>query len=231
VANWEEVAAGPPGLHEPTLVAFTLLAQTAVGMLWALVATRWIPAMGPGSSIVASPDIMPHAPLAVSGALAIAALAVSLLHLGRPGNAWRSLGNLRTSWLSREILFMSLFTVGWAGFFLLEVLGASASIVEGVALGTGAVGVALVYAMGRVYRLRTVPSWDSVRTTLGFLLTALILGTLTVLWVGEIFTYFGPGGERRALDVGVAGSALGVAALAAVRSRTWFYARHRRVGV
>jgi DMSO reductase anchor subunit len=33
----------------------------------------------------------------------------SLSHLGRKGRAWRSLANLRHSWLSREILFLLLF--------------------------------------------------------------------------------------------------------------------------
>ena len=55
---------------------------------------------------------------------AVAGLGAAFLHLGRPSNAWRALGNLRSSWLSREIFFASAFTAA---------LGASAlfSLVKG----------------------------------------------------------------------------------------------------
>jgi anaerobic dimethyl sulfoxide reductase subunit C (anchor subunit) len=158
-------------------------------------------------------------------------MAVSLLHLGRPSRAWRALSHLGTSWLSREILLMALFTAVWAALFATEAAGGPAGLRVGLALVTAVAGVGLVYSMAHVYRLRTVPAWDTVRTTAGFFTTAAVLGGLTVVWVGEIFAYFAPGGEGRALGVGVAGSALGVVVLAAVRLRTWFYAGHARVGV
>jgi len=49
-----------------------------------------------------------------------------------------------------------------------------------VAILAGACGLALVYAMARVYRLRTVPAWDSALTTLSFFATTVLLGSLGV---------------------------------------------------
>ena len=51
-------------------------------------------------------------------ALAIAGLVVSTAHLGRPGSAWRALLNIRSSWLSREIVAYTIF-IGLSGYSLL----------------------------------------------------------------------------------------------------------------
>ena len=48
------------------------------------------------------------------------------------------------------------------------------------AVATAATGIALVYAMARVYRVRTVPAWDTPLTTVSFFATALLLGALGV---------------------------------------------------
>ncbi len=43
-----------------------------------------------------------------------AAMLISTLHLGKPLRAWRAVLNLQTSWLSREIFFISVFLAGAA---------------------------------------------------------------------------------------------------------------------
>jgi anaerobic dimethyl sulfoxide reductase subunit C (anchor subunit) len=108
-------------------------------------------------------------------------LFASLLHLGTPRNAWRSLANLRSSWLSREILFALAFA-GLGGLFAaLRWSGAGAPALRSwVALAAGLCGVALVYAMAGVYRLRTVKSWDTPLTAVSFFATTLLLGSLAV---------------------------------------------------
>lgn len=169
-------------MRERSLVAFTLLAQAAVGMFWALAGVWWIrgdpwagtpgtpgtPGATDGRSFVA--------PLLVVGALVAGAVAASLAHLGSPRNAWRALSNLRASWLSREILFLALFAGGWAVVVVQVWLGSSpAPVLMG---GVAALGVGLVYCMSRVYRLRTVPAWDAPLTTAAFFLTAGSVGGL-----------------------------------------------------
>jgi DMSO reductase anchor subunit len=164
-------------MRERSLVAFTLLAQTAVGMFCTVAGVWWVTGgetgMAPGS---ASPDL---APLVAVGPLVVVAAAVSLLHLGTPRNAWRALANLKRSWLSREILFLGLFGVGWiavvAAGLATEAEG-GAAVFRVLAAVVAVLGVGLLYSMSRVYRLRTVPAWDTPLTPVSFFLTAGSLG-------------------------------------------------------
>lgn len=165
-------------MTERPLVAFTLLAQLAVGAFLTLGALdAW------AGGLVGDPAA--HAltngvSLAIGPAMALALLA-SLLHLGAPGAAWRAVRNVRTSWLSREVLLAVAFTAGGGLFAVLRWTGAgSPSLRTRVALVAGACGIALVYAMARVYRLRTVPAWDSALTTMSFFATTVLLGSLGV---------------------------------------------------
>jgi len=163
---------------ERPLVAFTLLAQAAVGAFITLCAVESF-----AHGLTAQP-----AALALTGGMLAAigpamglALLVSLLHLGARGAAWRALANLRTSWLSREILLGLLFAGGATLLAVLRSAGATpAGPLGALAAAAALCGVALVYAMSRVYRVRTVPGWDTPRTTVAFFSSALLLGTLAV---------------------------------------------------
>ena len=165
-------------MSERSLVAFTLLTQTAVGSFLALGALDlW------AARLLGDPAYAGTATWAfvAAFALTVAALLASLLHLGAPLNAWRAASNLRTSWLSREIL-LSLLFAGGAGFLaLLRLTGSPASAARTVLeAGTAACGAALVYAMARTYAIRTVPAWHTPRTTVSFFATAVLLGALAV---------------------------------------------------
>jgi anaerobic dimethyl sulfoxide reductase subunit B (iron-sulfur subunit) len=154
VANQEEVKP-KKGKSELSLVAFTLLAQMAAGIaVFSLFS-------GPLSSQV----------LITLGMLLGIAGIISLLHLGRPLNAWRSLTHLKKSWLSREILMFGLFGLSW--FFCWFVPGMGK-------LPLGLFGMGLVYSMAQVYRLRSIPAWDSNRTLLNFAVSAVVIGGLAL---------------------------------------------------
>jgi DMSO reductase anchor subunit len=99
---------------------------------------------------------------------------LSFLHLGRKRNAWRSVMHLKKSWLSREILLTGLFGIAWLVAAGSQWLGRYNPVPWLMA----ALGVGLVYCMGRVYLLRAVPAWNSWRTPLGFFLSAAVLGPL-----------------------------------------------------
>ena len=165
-------------MRERPLVAFTLLSQTAVGAFLTLGALDvW------AGSLVgdAKAGALTNGLLIAIGPVVGGALLASLLHLGSPRNAWRAAANLRSSWLSREILCALLFTGTGAAFALLRWSGAGpAGLRTSLALVAGASGVALVYAMARVYRIRTAPHWDTPLTTVSFFATALLLGPLAV---------------------------------------------------
>jgi len=103
------------------------------------------------------------------------------LDLGSPHRAYRAILNLRSSWLSREILAATSFTVVCGAAFMLdgrEVLGATESI---ALLWLGAFcALTLVLVISRVYRLRTVPTWNTIRTPMSFLATSWLLGSLAL---------------------------------------------------
>jgi DMSO reductase anchor subunit len=95
----------------------------------------------------------------------------SFAHLGAKRNAWRAPFHLKKSWLSREILLFGLFGAGWlAGMFVPEVKWVTALL-----------GAAFVYSMAMVYRLHVMPAWDTWRTTVGFFVTAALLGQALML--------------------------------------------------
>jgi len=185
-----------------SLVAFTVLGQTAVGLFWAQAMAGWAVSEG---------DAWLRGPLLLAGALMLAAGLAALLHLGTPRNAWRALGNLRTSWLSREVALGGAFIVGWAVTVLAR--GArSTALAAGASVLTALAGAGLVYAMARVYRLRTVPAWDTRLTTASFFLTAASSGALAAAFA--LGSAASSTGGTRAAGVVRALVAVGVVALA-----------------
>jgi DMSO reductase iron-sulfur subunit len=114
--------------------------------------------------------------LAALASLALAAISLgaSTLHLGRPIYAWRALRGLRRSWLSREVLTLSLFA-GAAHvfaamlFFGLPLQGAAA-------VATALAGIAGVTCSARIYIVRARPAWFTGYTFAEFFSTVLILG-------------------------------------------------------
>ena len=164
--------------REWPLAVFTVLAQAAVGLFLALVLPMALSARvsegGAGPALARA--------LLVVLALLAAGGAFSFFHLGNPRNAPRTLANLKTSWLSREILFEIVF----AGLLslLIALEGASLgprSVRTGVYALGGLAGVALILSMANIYRLKTVPSWNRPVTPVSFFLTALAVGSVGAL--------------------------------------------------
>lgn len=113
------------------------------------------------------PGARRHAALAAL-VVALVSLAASTLHLGRPAFAWRALKMWKRSWLSREVLFFSLFAAA---------AGISA-VVPAAPFLAAALGLAGVTASAFIYLVPARPAWNSMRTVADFHLTALLLGPL-----------------------------------------------------
>jgi len=161
VANLEEVQPRPSSMWEDVpLILFTLLIQMAVGGFWIM---TWF-ASG-GASFISS---------LLVGACLGAGMLISFSHLGTKRNAWRALSNLRKSRLSREILFLSLFALGWL-FSTLTIVTRHYISLEWMAI-TSILGIGLIHNMAEVYRLPAAPDWNTWRTNAGFMVSALLLG-------------------------------------------------------
>lgn len=100
--------------------------------------------------------------------LAAAGMAGALLHLGRPAMAWKALRNLRRSWLSREVLALSLYA-GAAGL---------AVAVPAFTVPAALVGVVGVLASAMLYVVPGRPAWHTPLTPVRFLATAAATGPL-----------------------------------------------------
>jgi formate dehydrogenase iron-sulfur subunit len=156
----------PEHPHWP-LVFMLVLTQLSVGAFAAL----WLlDVLGRGMGLYIS--------AAVSLALAGVSLGASTLHLGRPMYAWRALRGLRRSWLSREVLSLSVFAgvaSAYAGMLFFDLPGRP--VVGCLTAVCGAVGI---MCSARIYVVRARPAWFSGYTITEFFATALLLGPLFV---------------------------------------------------
>jgi len=157
----------PEHPHWP-LVFMLVLTQLSVGAFATLWALDLLHRAASGSA-------------SVLGSLGLAgiSLGAATLHLGRPIYAWRALKGLRRSWLSREVLSLSIFAgvAGiYAGMLFLDLPGRS--IAGFVTVVCAAIGV---MCSARIYMVPARPGWDSRYTAAEFFSTGALLGPLFVL--------------------------------------------------
>ena len=154
-------------MHNWSLVCFTLFTQSAIGLVWVSVTGRWF-----GGGTRADFSIWP---MSIALSLTGLGLYAALAHLAKPRLAPKALRNLTTSWLSREVLLVQAFAGTVALSILISLLNASSGllILEAAAC---LLGGAALFAMTRVYLLKTVPVWNSPATLLEFAGSAMLLG-------------------------------------------------------
>ena len=150
--------------REWPLIVFTLLAQTGVGFFLAFTLPIALAGDRPG----ARPALLRSLALVV--AFLAGAAAFSLFHLGNPLNAWRTLGNLTDSWLSREIFFLLLSLGLLTALFLLEWARAgSGRLAAGIAVTAALAGAALILSMAHSLQARGRPFMGQHHDALFFL--------------------------------------------------------------
>nr|WP_321514514.1 DmsC/YnfH family molybdoenzyme membrane anchor subunit [uncultured Pseudodesulfovibrio sp.] len=155
--------------NEWSLVVFTILVQTAIGMLLVSEVARVVSPSSTGKSFSWQ---LPAISL-VTGA----SLLFSLGHLGTPMHSIYTILNAGSSWLSREILATGGFFASVVALTVIRMKDPEAKA-TGVSVVAGLLGLVTVFVMSKVYMLQTVPVWDSVSTMLGFYGTTLILGSI-----------------------------------------------------
>jgi anaerobic dimethyl sulfoxide reductase subunit C (anchor subunit) len=107
----------------------------------------------------------------------ILAVAVSFFHLGSPSRALHILNNLKSSWLSREILFLAIFVTLMALLAALEWWRIRMQSIQCFLVFVGGLsGVGLIFSMSRLYMLPTVPVWNSFFTPASFFAVSFLLG-------------------------------------------------------
>lgn len=154
---------------ELPLIAFTTCEPAALGVaLFGFTASL---ADCPSGSAVLPGLLSGDSVLGASGALATGALPAliawalcsigmlaSIGHLAKPLRAPRSLTNLRSSWLSREILLVGAFWVALTAWAAASLAGSGAAALLFEAMGC-VIGAILMYVIARAYRVSTRPAW------------------------------------------------------------------------
>ncbi|MDW7760642.1 MAG: DmsC/YnfH family molybdoenzyme membrane anchor subunit [Acidobacteriota bacterium] len=168
-------------LREWPLAVFTVLGQTAAGVFLVAVLPLYLFPGRSGETATRNTRLLL---LIVVAAVLAAAAAVSFFHLGRPFRAVNALNNIRSSWLSREILSELVFLGGLGILAGLELRGYGGAPAARAVAGFAAVaGTLFLFSMIRLYMLPTVPAWNSPYTPLSFVLTAALTGTLAAHFI------------------------------------------------
>lgn len=156
--------------EEWPLMTFTLLCQLAVGTFIILMLVK----ASLGNQDSQTSKALNFGFTAV-GPVTLLALIFSVFHLGDPLGAPRSILNLGSSWLSREILTSGGFFVLWIAFWWTSRKGK-----ESNALGwiTALVGLAAIFSMSHIYSSSIRPAWDNINTFVAFFGATLAMGAL-----------------------------------------------------
>jgi anaerobic dimethyl sulfoxide reductase subunit C (anchor subunit) len=169
--------------RESALVAFTLLMQTSVGIVLVLGVLPLVQAphlKGGGSTWALNGRL--DTPMGVAAAAAALGLLASLLHLGQPILAWLALANVRGSWLSREIALAILFAAALTAAAFAHAGDRCAPLLRSASTALAIVaGLALVFAMARVYMIAGQPAWDRLATPISFLASTILLGLVVIV--------------------------------------------------
>ena len=160
-----------PSKPHYSLLLMTVLTQLSVAGF----VTTWILAFFGGS------EVLEAAALVMLG-LGVASFAASPLHLGRPAFAPLAIRNLKTSWLSREILGLSAFGATASAYAVMLLLRTPG--VELMGSAASAVGAVSMYATSRIYMVPGRPAWNSPLTIADFFLTGVTLGPLLLAALG-----------------------------------------------
>lgn len=137
-------AAGEAERSEAPLICFTVFAPAAAG------ASLFALPLGGGWALAAVVVLM-----VTAGMLA------SIAHLARPLRAPRSLAHLGSSWLSREILVVSAFWALAVLWLVCELGGFPwSTAARGFHVAAIVVGIVLLWAIARAYRVHGQPAWD-----------------------------------------------------------------------
>lgn len=230
--------------RENPLVIFTLVSQAVIGAFAAL----FIGGVAgvPGLAEIAASNVYIPALLVLMG-LQGGALFLSTQHLGKPIRFYRGFNNLRHSPLSREALGVALFMASLGAHMVLSVIdhgfpglfgaGAAAVLLQNFLpdfvpallrtvadiFGGAAVlaGLAGLYFMQRIYRIKARPFWNHWQVAASFFGTMLSLGGLLAAIAGLtwLFATGGQMGPASAVLSGIVAVGLALEAVGLIAHR------------
>ena len=165
-------------LREWALPVYTILMQLATGALLALWTIRALEISKYGRKEL---DRVTKDPILLIFLTIVTGILGAHFHLSQPWLSLLALLNIRSSWLSREILFSVLFFLSVGCLAVLQWFGRGSARLHTL-LGWIAIlfGCVNIFCMFLIYLLPTQPFWNSLQTPISFYATMLLLGTLAL---------------------------------------------------
>lgn len=175
--NWKQLFSS----HENAHIVFTLMTQMVMGAFLILPGSLY------SSDSIQSAANNPTTAIALSVMCLLQAFGLFKLnmHLGKPHRFYRGFYNLRLSPVSREIAGISLFFAGLTGTLLFTVVSFPLSWTLLTASAIIAIAGALFggYFMYKLYRIEARPFWNHWHTASSFLSSAIVLGSLLLVFI------------------------------------------------
>lgn len=157
--------------EEWPLMMFTLISQLAIGSFLMLVLVRF--SLNKQDATMAAELTNPG--FKAIGVIMVLALILSIFHLGTPMGAYRSILNLRFSWLSREIVVASGFLFFWFLTYRAYQKEKTSNILAGI---TSLIGLIVILSMSNIYSHSIRPAWTNANTYIAFFGATFALGSL-----------------------------------------------------
>jgi len=172
--------------NEWPLVFFTLLTQISLGII---IAGLLFSLVIKNTETSIPLDLKKLLMVTALGCMVVA-LAISFFHLATPLHSIYALSNIGTSWLSREILLVSMLAFClFIAFSSLHFNIPHRDLFSYLFLAALVVGVILVWSMARIYMIQTVPLWNTPSTPIAFFNSALMLGgSITLVLMALYFS-------------------------------------------
>ncbi|MDX9769640.1 MAG: DmsC/YnfH family molybdoenzyme membrane anchor subunit [Tenuifilaceae bacterium] len=159
---------------EWSLLFFTLIGQFSAGLTTALLIYTIIT---PRRNDNAQASFLKVGLLVATGAIGIA-LIISFLHLSAPLSSVFALTNLKSSWLSREILMVSAYaaSIFATTLYWLFCKGKRSLLIPLLAISS-LLGLTMVLTMAKLYMIETIPVWNTPGTLIAFYVNTILLGS------------------------------------------------------
>jgi len=169
------------------LIMYSLITQFAAGLFLFLAVYRFL-LSGESGSIASIAITAPG--MLFTGPVILLGIFLSLFHLGNPFRAYKSVNNIGSSWLSREVFFTGGFFALWfvsalieknifSGTFLSSLIEKAGNASALFIWLTVAVGLLTVLSMSWIYYSTGVLGWFNLNTFTGFFGTMIIFGSVS----------------------------------------------------
>ncbi|MBS4191543.1 dimethyl sulfoxide reductase anchor subunit [Bacillus sp. FJAT-49705] len=161
-------------MHEWALLIFSICVQTAIGGMFML----WLYQRNISKSGDETTFTILKTPLIIIAVLSLIGLGASFGHLGAPSNAFNTIRNIGSSWMSREIVVTGLFIAAaciTAGLAILQ-----KKINPILLIVTAIIGFVDIYCMASIYSNSLISGWNSINTFTSFYGTAFVLGAVLI---------------------------------------------------